>query len=332
MNTRDEVIEALKGNRGDTAPPAIFTQTGTVGQMDDCGTAWPEANFELDKMVKLSLQPHEMFGFATAKVPFDITVECGRLGAEVFPGSKGAQPSIKGSPFYSDEILDVPSFMSPGEFVSDGRCALVADAAAKIRKENEDLFTIAGCIDPFTVSYLLTGVDNFLMGMLLEPEKCMAWVDAVTPLSVEFAKVLSENADDLQIVAEASSEIIPPESFEDFVGEPVKKMIAAAEGFTTVHSCGETSEVLDELAGLGADGLSLETAYDPEGVYDRIAGRAQLLGGIPAVDMMLQGSPAVIVANAKKYSDIGYALITPECGVPPRTPNDNLRALAHYRN
>ena len=37
MNTRDEIIEALKGNRGDTAPPAIFTQTGTVSQMDNCG-------------------------------------------------------------------------------------------------------------------------------------------------------------------------------------------------------------------------------------------------------------------------------------------------------
>lgn len=332
MNTRDEIIDAFRGNRGDMAPPAIFTQTGTVGQMDDCGVAWPEANFNLEKMVKLSLQPHEMFGFAMAKVPFDITAECERLGAEVVPGNKSSQPAVNGSPFYADEVADVPVIMSPGEFVSGGRCKLIADAAEKIRKENENVFTVAGCIDPFTISYLLSGVDNFLMGMLMEPDRCMAWVDAVTPLSVEFVKVLSENADDVQIIVEASSEIIPPENFDTFAGEPVKKMIAAAEGFTTVHSCGETSEVLDSLAELGADGLSVETAYDPEGVFDRVGGRTQLMGGIPAVDMMLQGTPGSIVSNAKRYSDIGYALITPECGVPPRTPSDNLRALAHYRD
>ncbi len=331
MNTRDEVIEALKGNRGDTAPPAIFTQTGTVGQMDDCGASWPDANYDLDKMVRLALQPHQMFGFATAKVPFDITVESGRLGAEVFPGTKGSQPSIQGSPFISDDVPDVPSFMSPEEFVSGGRCKLVADAADKIRRENADVFTISGCIDPFSISYLLTGVDNFLMGMLMDPEKCKAWIDAMTPMSVEFVRVLSENSDDVQIIAEASSEIIPPESFDEFVAEPVKKMIAAAKGFTTVHSCGETSEVLDSLADLGADGLSLETAYDPQGIYDRIAGRTRLLGGIPAVDLLLQGTPQNIINNAKMYSDIGYALITPECGVPPRTPNENMKALSHYR-
>ena len=32
MNTKDEICDALDGNRGDQAPPAIFTQTGTVGQ------------------------------------------------------------------------------------------------------------------------------------------------------------------------------------------------------------------------------------------------------------------------------------------------------------
>ncbi len=332
MNTRDEIINALNGSRGEMAPPAIFTQTGTVAQMDDCGISWPDANFELDKMVKLSLQPHEIFGFAMAKVPFDLTAECGRLGAEVSPGNKSTQPAVESSPFFSDEIIDVPAFMSPAEFVSGGRCKLIADAAAKIHKEHEEVFTVAGCIDPFTISYLLTGVDNFLMGMLMDLDKCMSWVNAITPLSVEFVKVLSENADDVQIIAEASSEILPPENFDDFVGEPVKKMIAAAKGFTTIHSCGETSEVLDSLADLGATGLSVETSYDPEGIYERIGGKVQLLGGIPPIDLMLQGTPEAIVANAKKYSDIGYALITPECGVPPRTPCDNLRALAHYRD
>ena len=332
MNTRDEIIDALKGDRGDMAPPAIFTQTGTVAQMDNCGCSWPEANFDAAQMAELSIQPSRMFGFATAKVPFCITVESSRFGADLNPGEKNAQPSVAGSPFFSDvEIPDVPEFMSPDEYVSGGRCAMVIEAAAKVRKEHPELFTIAGCIDPFSVSYLLTGVDNFLMGLLMDPDRCDAWVSAITPHLTEYVKVLSENADDVQIIAEASSEIMPPECFEQFVAVPVRKMVSAAKGFTTIHACGETSDVLEDLAGLGEDGLSVESINGAEEIYERVSGKVRLIGGIPPVSMLLQGKPDAIVANAKRYSDLGYALITPECGVPPMTPNANLEALAHYR-
>ena len=332
MNTRDEIIEALKGDRGDMAPPAIFTQTGTVAQMDNCGCSWPEANFDAAQMAELSIQPSRMFGFATAQVPFCITVESSRFGADLNPGEKNAQPSVAGSPFFSEvEIPDVPEFMSPDEYVSSGRCAMVIEAAAKVRKEHPELFTIAGCIDPFSVSYLLTGVDNFLMGLLMDPDRCDAWVSAITPHLTEYVKVLSENADDVQIIAEASSEIMPPECFEQFVAVPVRKMVSAAKGFTTIHACGETSDVLEDLAGLGEDGLSVESINGAEEIYERVSGKVRLIGGIPPVSMLLQGKPDAIVANAKRYSDLGYALITPECGVPPMTPNANLEALAHYR-
>lgn len=331
MNTRDEIIDALSGKRGDVAPPAIFTQTGTVPQMEACGSFFDTACFDLDSMVNLSLQPNRMFGFATAKVPFCITIESERLGAELSMGENSAQPAVTSSPFFSDEVPDFPGIMSPEEFVSGGRCKVVCDASARIRKENENIFTIAGCADPFSVSYLLTGVDNFLMGLLMGPEKCKSWVYGLEPLMTEYAKVLSENADDVQIIAEASSEIMPPEYFDEFVGVPVRKMISAVKGFSTIHSCGETAEVRDQLALLGEDGLSLQIDDSAEEVYEALSGKVCLMGGIPAVDMMLRGTPADIVASARRCSDIGFGLITPECGVPPFTPNENLEALAHYR-
>ena len=44
MNTRQEIEDAFDGqDRGELPPPAVFTQTGTVGQMEACGAFWPEA-------------------------------------------------------------------------------------------------------------------------------------------------------------------------------------------------------------------------------------------------------------------------------------------------
>ncbi|MBR2255180.1 MAG: hypothetical protein IJ856_05145 [Candidatus Methanomethylophilaceae archaeon] len=93
MNGKDEIVDAMDGV-GDSHPPALFTQTGTVPMMDACGCSWPEANFDADMMVRLALQPSELFGFATARVPFDITAEAERLGCTVNPGTRFSQPSV----------------------------------------------------------------------------------------------------------------------------------------------------------------------------------------------------------------------------------------------
>ena len=49
MNSKDEIVRIFDGDKGDSHPPAIFTQTGTVGQMDACGAYWPDANFDAGK-------------------------------------------------------------------------------------------------------------------------------------------------------------------------------------------------------------------------------------------------------------------------------------------
>lgn len=333
MTTRDEIQAALEGEKSDMAPPAVFTQTGTVEQMKACGASWPEANFDAGLMAELSVQLSRQYGFVTAKVPFCLTVETERLGCDIDRGTPGRQPSTVDSRYRGNGCIpDVPDFMSPGEFVSGGRFVTVRDAAERIRKEHPELFLVTGSLDPFTVAYQTVGVEDFLIGLMMEPDKAEAWVNAVTPLLVENAKLLSEVSDDVQIVAEASSELLPPENFDTIVGNPVKKMVSSVKCFSTVHSCGETYEVLESLASLGEDGLSVETTHDPSGVYETVNGKTNLLGGIPAVGMLMQGTPEEIRGTARLYSEIGYSIIAPECGVPPETPGENLIALADYRN
>ena len=44
MTPRDRVLAAMKQEKLDRPPVAIFTQSATVGQMDWSGAAWPEAH------------------------------------------------------------------------------------------------------------------------------------------------------------------------------------------------------------------------------------------------------------------------------------------------
>ena len=108
MTSKQEIIDAMNREHEGTPPPALFSQTATFGQMDACGARWPEANFDAEKMMVLALQPSEMFGFATARIPFDITAEAERLGCDV---DRDAAKCADREPIAERFVLDaIPEF------------------------------------------------------------------------------------------------------------------------------------------------------------------------------------------------------------------------------
>lgn len=335
MNTKQEIVDVFDGMPGDGCPPpAVFTQTGTVGQMDACGAGWPEANFDPDRMVDLALQFSSMFGFATARVPFDLTSEAQTLGADILPGRYDSQPSVRGSPYRTAEFgVDMPpeGLMDPDEFVSSGRCAMVADAVERISCERGDLFLTAGMLDPAGVAGQLLGTENLVVGYMMEPDHVRAWVDAMVPYSRAYAERLSECADNVLVIGSASMDVSTPEMYADIAERQLAYTVAGISCFSTVHSCGSTMEVLDSLAGIGADGLILESSHDPEAFLEGARGRCLMFGSVDPVRTLLMKGPADVAAEAGMYAELGFDIVTPECGVPPLTPDENLLALAGYR-
>ena len=121
--------------------------------------------------------------------------------------------------------------------------------------------------------------------------------------------------------------------FDMFTKNSASEIISNVKGsYSTVHCCGDTTDVMAGIASMGEDGLSVESFLDYDGVMERIGDKVAVIGGIPPVDHLMNGTPDVIVADAWKASDAGYSIIAPECGVPPHTPDENLQALAGYRS
>ena len=334
MNSKAEIVRIFDGDKGDTRPPAIFTQTGTVGQMDSCGSHWPEANFDAEKMAELALQTNKIFGFATVRVPFCITVDADAFGCGIYPGSNDSQPSVESFRYCPEgEILDVPEdLISPDEFITSKRPSIVKEAA-DILSKNEDLFLIAAVNGPMACVNNLLGMENTMMALMMEPDRMYSWLKAVTPHLTEFARVLSETADCIMITEEASSEFTPPEYFDDVFQAYVPDVIAGAHkgAFCTTHTCGETLDIADRLCALGQDGISLQTDSDPDAYIQAMGKEIVKLGGVRPVDTLMMKKPEDVLAEAKHAAEIGFDIVTPECGVPPQTPNENLMALAHYR-
>lgn len=333
MNLREEIIDAMDGHKHDLPPPAIFTQTGTVEQMRSCGHFWPEANFDSSKMTELALQPSKLMGFATARIPYSITVEARALGCEVAPGSMDSQPVVLSSPYRTGgDISPVPDLMDISEFLSDDWIQNVVDSCKKL-SGHEDLFISAAMIGPLGLVNYLAGFEEVAMALCIEPETVSAWVSKVTPYQEQYASLLSENCDNVVIIEEADTNLLPPDFFGSLIGEHLPKVISKAkmDSYCTVHSCGDTFPVAGQLSALGEDCLSAEASSDRAGYVEKAGKNCRLLGAINPVQTLLEGTPKDVLECAKRSADVGFDLIGPECGVPPQTTNENLLALSHYR-
>ena len=333
MNHKQEILDALNRENEGQAPPALFTQTGTVEQMEASGSYWPDANFDAELMMNLALQPSKLYGFATARIPFDITCQAERLGCTVQRGTQNSQPAVIGSPWSTGEFMDPPDdLMSVEEFLSGGRVAMHIDVAKRISKEHPNLFLTSSMIGPQGVAAYLVGMENFMMGMFMEPDMMLKWVERVAPYQYAYAQELSTASDNVMVIVEGAEEVMPMELFDIFALPFESKVFENInESYSLAHSCGQTSNVVEKLSGLGESILSVESGGDPQNIVDKVGDKVLLAGGVDPIATLFQGTPEKIVASAKKASDAGYQIIMPECGVPPMTKGENLRALSDYR-
>lgn len=333
MNSKEEIINALNGERSGMAPPAVFTQTGTTAQMAACGASWPEANYDPDKMMALALQFSKTSGMPIVRIPFDLTAPAEMFGCTLDEGACDRQPAVRGSPYETGEVGEVPDLLSPEEFVSGKRCAMMIDVAEKLHTSDPDLMVVTSAIDPECLAEYLVGTETYIMGTFMDPDACEKWVSAVTPHIVAYSKALSEFSDHFTCITGGPEDLMPPELFDRFITPYTSQVFGNLKNgcSSNAHICGETKNIIDKIIALGPTAISIETQYDPQGIYDRYHGKTRLMGGLDAVADMMQGTPENIVRKARMYSDIGYDLIAPECGLPPQTSDENLKALAGYR-
>jgi [methyl-Co(III) methanol-specific corrinoid protein]:coenzyme M methyltransferase len=328
----DSIADALRGKHPEVPPAAVFTQSATVTQMDRCGAAWPEANYDPSKMAELALELNRSFGFPTVRVPFSITAEAQALGCEIKDCGRTSQPMAVGSPWRKGgPVPDVPDMPSAQDFLDDVTVKVCREASEILARNNQDLFRIAGVNGPLSVVSLLLGAESMVMTVMTDRPLIERWVGAVQPLIAAEAASLGEIADDVQVTdGLASPDILPPDEFDTFCGKQVRPIFSSLKSCGTLHICGDATAIVGKMAGLGADGISIDVQTDTATAVREAAGKAALIGGVGPVIPLFMGTPEQVVSQARESAEAGYSIIAPGCGVPPSTPDENLAALAQY--
>ncbi|MBO7204870.1 MAG: MtaA/CmuA family methyltransferase [Candidatus Methanomethylophilaceae archaeon] len=334
MTPRERVLAAMKQEKLDRPPVAVFTQSATVGEMENCGAAWPEAHSDAKLMAKLGAAQATYFGFEAVRSSFCLTAEAERLGCVVDPGKINSTPMIKKHPFKFDameDVYDEPNLLDPEEFLKGGRPAVILEATKLLKEQyGNEYAVIGGNTGPFTLAGHMVSTENLVFGIMMNPEMVVKWIDAVNPIVKAYTQALADAGADIIQMSEPSSstDLLSPDMFTEYSGRYVKESLASVKGADSVlHICGDTSEIIPLMADTGVTGISVEEKVDSAEAVRIAAGRVACVGNVGVVNPLLQGTPEDCAAAAKRIAEAGFNIISPGCGLSALIKDENLFAL-----
>jgi uroporphyrinogen decarboxylase len=249
-----------------------------------------------------------------------------------------------------DAVSDVSRLRTPDP-LTDGRMPLYLEAVKALRREVGDRLAVrATGTGPFSLAGHLLGTEKFVMQLaVLEIEPDPAVEQAIktlmsicTETTARFAlRALEAGADVVQIGDSlASLDMISPTLYrrwalphERMFFEQVRPAAEARGGLGLLHICGDTTEILPDMAATGAHILEVDWKVDLAGAACAVDRRVALMGNLDPSAVLLAASPEAVARSARSAigaaaGESGGFLLGSGCEVAPDTPLQNLRAMA----
>ncbi|MBP2031315.1 [methyl-Co(III) methanol-specific corrinoid protein]:coenzyme M methyltransferase [Methanohalophilus levihalophilus] len=301
--------------------------------MEACGAHWPEAHYDAEKMATLAIAGHEVAGLEAVRCPFDGTAIAQTLGCTIMEGTADAQPGVVDFP--CKKIEDIKNISIPENFLESERIATILEATSIMRERvGEDVPVVAGMLGPAAISLALAGVRNYLMWSIREPEALGDLLEIGTEACTEYANGLFDSGADAVCMpdSEAGPDLVPPTFYESSVLPEHKKIASGTKGMMIAHMCGDATAILDLIPESGFEGISIEEKVDVGYAKEVIGDRACLIGNVSPVQVLLAGTPELVIEEAKTCIEKGVDILAPGCGLAPHTPLRNLKAFVSARD
>jgi len=324
MDPIERLLRALSHQEVDRPPVTALMTAATTEMMDSTGMKWPEAHHDPEKMVKLAAAAFETCGIESMKLPFDMTVEAGALGAKVDYGTKNTLPQVREHLYRDPEEIIIGK-----DFLKQGRVPVILEAIRLAKRTyGKKIPVVSSIVGPFTLSAMLVGFENLFYWMLVEPEKYVMALEMVTNLCITYTREQFNAGSHIVQIAEASSsgDLISSDQFGRFVAPYQEKLCGAIEGPTVVHICGNITGHLKHIAGTGARGISFDQKTDMQEALKQLKGRVALVGYVPTT-LLLEGTPDEVFAFSKECIEMGVDVLNAGCAWPADISNENVKAM-----
>lgn len=319
------------GRRGDRPPAGNPTSIICHDLMDAAGIGFPEAHQDPEAMAELALTGYEVAGFDTVMPEFSVQQEAEALGCQVDWGSRDMMPDVKTFPYEDFQTVEIP-----GDLLEKPSMRVVLDALSILKRQVGDQVAVIGKVmGPWTISYHLAGVQNFLLqvgrGLLDVKAKDVIhrMLDQVMDVSIQFARAQLQAGADIVVVADhASGSLVSAQVYEEYLLPRHRIITSEIGGPLMLHVCGNCRDRLEMFADAGFDAYHFEWQLDAKETVERVGDRISLVGNIDNANVLFTGTPEDVYRQARYAIESGVNIIGPECAIPLATPLENLKAIA----
>jgi uroporphyrinogen decarboxylase len=213
---------------------------------------------------------------------------------------------------------------------------LIAEA---IGKETIVMPTLWG---PMTTAARILGAEAVMMASFENPEKlfrliefCTEYIWAMGEPMLDHPDVTGMNISD----PVASADMISPALFRQYVTPCLKDLVRRIKGsgkHASIHICGDSTPLLDEILDIAPTCFSLESKVDLEVAGEKLGGKICVLGNLSPTGNFLSGTPESVIQEGKdcikRWGDAPGFILTVGCDFPKKVPFENVKALMSLKS
>jgi len=333
MNALERCRKVLQGELADRVPvvPQSF-----MFAVDAAGFSINEVNRSGRKMAEAHRFCQEKYGYDGIVVDFDDASLAEACGANVIFRDDAPAIVDESRPLLRD-LREVENLRIPDPY-KDGRLPEWLEATKMLSETVGREVFIMGRADqgPFSLACLLRGTEQFMMDLLIEDQEVVARViDFCRTACERFAKAQKDCGAHATSIGDALAgpNLISPDMYRSFALQPAKILTKDVKNYGipfSIHICGDTTEILADMASTGADIFELDWKVDMGLARKVLPDKAVIMGNIDPSDPLVHGSPAKVekVAETIIRETRGRGLfLSSGCAMGRNTPVENFEAM-----
>ena len=330
LNSRERVLRLFRKEKIDRVP--VFSGMGNVTMhgIEQHGWHFPEIHLDSHKMAAAAASTFQLFEFECAVVPFDMGVEAEALGCQInyyHDQTDILYPTISQKLAEKVEDFDITV---PSDLAEAGRMPVVTEAIRLLKEQTGGQVAIgAWVLGPFTLAGQLIELNDLIKKSVKRPEAVNKVLDTLESVVIALAGIYKQAGADYLTVREmgGAENILSPRTFASVIRPHLERVLAAIESPRVLHICGETNEIIGQMAQCGADAVSVDQMNRLAESQDKVGADTILLGNIDPYNVLVEGSPNDIDKAVKEAIASGAEAIWPGCDIWPTVPKENMEAL-----
>jgi uroporphyrinogen decarboxylase len=332
MNPKDRITSALNGQKSDKVPVMLHNFMMAAREFNLSMKTFREDPVAMAEAMVRSVEKYEFDGIL---VDMDTVTLAGALGVPVdFPDNEPARCHL-------GLLKDLKDWRRlPEVNIEDYQYVMNWLEAVRLVKRyvGDDIYVRGNCDQaPFSLAGMVRGSADWMTDLYTADEDDkLGLLEYCTEATSQFIRLMAETGCDMVSNGDspAGPDLIPPEMYKQYAFPYEKRIVEVAHeaGLPyTLHICGNTELILEEMIATGADALELDYKTDIHRIADVFRDRVTLIGNIDPSGVLALGKPEEVRRKTRELIKImgksNRFILNAGCAMPPHTPVQNVRAL-----